>query len=729
MAKKKSDSDEADNPSTDSKSSAQLDSPLHRLAEKKAKENEPNIRVTLSPEEVSRVLHELRVHQIELEMQNDELRRVHETEEALRTRYFDMYDLAPVGYFVLNEQGMILEANLTAATLLGEDRVSLVKKQITNFIYPGDQNIYYLHRKSLFETGETIACELQMMKKDGTKFWVHLDTTTVQEDDNALVYRVVLSDITERKLAAEKIKKEKETAQQYLDIAGSVLLVLDATGKINLVNRKGCEILDGTSDELTGLNWFDHFPPKEEREKLKEIFATLMRGEIKPPVEYVENRIISKKGNEKLIRWHNTIIKNNDGTIFGTLSSGEDITERKQTERMLEVSELSYRRLFESAKDGLLVLDFDTGKITDVNQFITNLLGYSKTDLLEKHLWEIGSFKDLFQSKDTFLTLQTKEYIRYEYLPLETKDGKKIDVEFVSNVYDVDGRKTIRCSIRDITERKKAQDELKESNEKLKESFKQIQNQKNELERTSRDLEEKNRHLNEFATSVAHDLRSPLRSISGFSQVLLEEYKDNVNDQMKHYLERIIIGTKKMGDLMDDLLYFSRIARADLQYETVDVTKIITNIIKDQTAAHPERTLDFVVQPLPSVEADGKMVETIFVNLIENAVKFTSKQKNAHIEIGSRQDKDQQQFFVKDNGVGFDERFKDKLFVPFQRLQSENEFEGSGIGLALVARLVTKHGGQVWAEGEIDRGATFYFTLPLKKSNLWTLESFQRRYD
>ncbi|MCX6666277.1 MAG: ATP-binding protein, partial [Euryarchaeota archaeon] len=280
------------------------------------------------------------------------------------------------------------------------------------------------------------------------------------------------------------------------------------------------------------------------------------------------------------------------------------------------------------------------------------------------------------------------------------------------------GQEMFLSIYRDITERKRAQDELKVADEKLRESFQQIQNQKNELERKSRNLEETNRHLDGFAYSVSHDLRAPLRAISGFSQVLLDEYKGKVDDQMKHYLERIFKGTQKMGDLIDALLHFSRTTRAELQYETVDVEKIITNIIKDKTAAHPERTIDFVVQPLPMVEADGKMVEVIFRNLIENAVKFTGKQKNAHIEIGSRQDKNEQQFFVKDNGAGFDMKFKDKLFVAFQRLHSENEFEGNGIGLTTVARLVTKHDGRVWAEGEVDKGATFYFTLPLKTSNL-----------
>jgi PAS domain S-box-containing protein len=524
-----------------------------------------------------------------------------------------------------------------------------------------------------------------------------------------------MENVTNLEQINQTVQDAREYAENIVDTVREPLIILDADLKVISANRTFYQTFKTKPENTEGHLIYNIGNQQWDIPKLRDLLE-----EILPKNTSFDNYEIEhdfpQLGKRIMILNARRICGETNKTEM-ILLAFEDITERKKAEKALEVTELRYRRLFESAQDGILILDFDTGNIMDVNPFLIDILGYSKEDFLLKHIWEIGVFKDAVPSKDNFLALQTKEYIRYEDLPLETKDGRRIEVEFVSNVYSVDGKKTIQCNIRNITERKKAEQELKVADEKLKESFQQIQSQKNELERTSRDLEETNRHLDGFANSVSHDLRAPLLSISGFSQVLLEEYKDKVNDQMKNYLERIFSGTQKMGDLMDALLHFSRTARADLQYETVDVEKIINNIIKDQTVAHPERTIDFVVQPLPKVEADGKMVEVIFVNLIGNAVKFTGKQKNAHIEIGGRQDNDEQQFYVKDNGAGFDMRFKDKLFVAFQRLHSGKEFEGNGIGLATVARLVTKHGGRVWAEGEIDKGATFYFALPLKKSN------------
>ena len=562
-------------------------------------------------------------------------------------------------------------------------------------------------KKGISRNFETI-----IQSKDGTKKTLLVSTSMIQID-NRNMFLSVYHDITERKKVQKALEVSEVWYRRLFESAQDGILLLDFdTGMITDVNPFLVELLGYSKDDfLKKCIWEigvfkDVIPSKDH----------FLELQTKRYIRYGDLPLETKGGKKRDVEFiSNVYLVDGTKTIQCNI---RDITERKLTEKALEVSELRYRRLFESAQDGILLLDFDTGKITDVNPFLIDLLGYSKTDLLEKHLWEINAFKDIIKSKDNFLELQTKEYIRYEDLPLETKDGKKIDAEFVSNVYHVDGTKTIQCNIRDITERKQTQVKLKAADEKIIEIFQKIQNQKIELERKSRNLEETNKHLDGFAYSVSHDLRAPLRSVSGFSQVLLDEYKDKTDDQMKHYLERIFIGTKKMGDLIDALLHFSRTTRADLQYETVDVEKIITNIIKDQTAAHPERTIDFVVQPIPRVEADGKMVEVIFVNLIGNAVKFTSKRKEAHIEIGSRQDNDERQFFVKDNGAGFDMKFKDKLFGAFQRLHSENEFEGNGIGLTTVARLVTKHGGRVWAEGEVDKGATFYFTIPLKRSNL-----------
>jgi chemotaxis family two-component system sensor kinase Cph1 len=554
MNKKKSDSDETAEPLTDSKSSTQLDSFLRSLAEKKVKENKTNIRVKLSPEEASRLLHELRVHQIELEMQNDELRRAQEVETTLRMRYFDLFDLAPVGYFVLSALGVILEANLTAATLLGQERAVLVKEQIANFISPPYQNIYYLHCKLLYETGETKACELQMVKKDGTKFWVHLDTISVQNTDGSLVYRVVISDVTERKLAEEEIKS---LAKFPMENPNPVLRI-KKDGEVLFSNKAGLLVLD---------------------------FWKTNVGQVVPE------------------RWRN---------ILGKMSASKNLNVNEEEE-----------------------------KIND----------------------------------KTFLFIIT---------PI-------IDDNYM-NVYG-----------RDITEHKQME-------QKLAEAY-------HNVEKRTKELEIINENLDSFAYSVSHDLRAPLRAISGFAQVLKDTQGDKGNEEMRHYLNRISEGSQQMGRLIDDLLGFSRATRSEIKYEKINVQNIVNDLIKVYCDVEPDRDIKFIVNPLAEVEADKEMLKIIFSNLLQNSVKFTRDRKKAQIEIGCDSKEDYFQFYIKDNGIGFDEKFKDKLFVPFQRLHTDERYPGTGIGLTTVKRIINKHGGKVWAKGEIDKGAEFYFTLPFMHNN------------
>jgi PAS domain S-box-containing protein len=377
----------------------------------------------------------------------------------------------------------------------------------------------------------------------------------------------------------------------------------------------------------------------------------------------------------------------------------EDITERKQVES-LSASEVRYRRLFESAKDGIMILDAKTGIIIDLNPFLIEMLGYSKEQSLGKSIWEMGLLKDIAINKDKFMELQQQEYIRYEDLPLKTADGRRIEVEFVSNVYVVDHQKVIQCNIRDITERKQMEHKLNEAYQKI--------------ETRTKELEMINEHLDSFAYSVSHDLRSPLRAISGFAQVLLDTHGDKVNEEMRHYLDRISEGAQKMGQLIDDLLGFSRATRGEIKYEKINVENIVNDLVKAYRDVELDRDIEFIVNPLGEVEADKEMLKVVFSNLLQNAIKFTSGREKTCIEIGSEKKEDHIQFYVKDNGIGFDMKYKEKLFEAFQRLQTDERFTGTGIGLTTVKRIVSKHGGNIWAKGEVDKGAEFCFTLPSK---------------
>jgi PAS domain S-box-containing protein len=312
---------------------------LRRRAEEIAREKaaqSPEDLEALSPEETRQTLHELRVHQIELEMQNEELRRAQAALDAARARYFDLYDLAPVGYCTISEKGLILEANLTAATLLGAARSALGKRPITRFILKEDQGLYYLHRKQLLETGEPQAFELRMVKKDETAFWARLEATAAPDADGAPVYRIVLSDITERKRAEEALYREKIFTEALLESIPGILYVYDEDGNFIRWNKKHEEMTGYSAEELTHktpLSWYEEKDIPRVAKAIEDVFSTGY-GE-------VESNLIIKDGSKLLLHLNGVRL-----TIYGKTyftGVGIDITERQRAEAALrqKVEELA----------------------------------------------------------------------------------------------------------------------------------------------------------------------------------------------------------------------------------------------------------------------------------------------------------------------------------------------------------------------------------------------------
>ena len=251
--------------------------------------------------------------------------------------------------------------------------------------------------------------------------------------------------------------------------------------------------------------------------------------------------------------------------------------------------------------------------------------------------------------------------------------------------------------ITDLTERKRAEMEIKALNAGL--------------ERRAAELTTANKELEAFTYSVAHDLRTPLRGLNGFGAALLEDYAPALDEQAQSYIRRIREASVRMAQLIDDLLNLSRISRAGLRRESVSLSHLADTVVLGLQKASPERRAEFVITPLLDVEGDPHLLRIVFDNLLGNAWKFTARRDHARIELGTGEQDCRQVYFIRDNGVGFDMRYVDKLFAPFQRLHSHSEFPGTGIGLATTARIVHKHGGEIWAEGAVDQGATFYFTL------------------
>jgi PAS domain S-box-containing protein len=378
----------------------------------------------------------------------------------------------------------------------------------------------------------------------------------------------------------------------------------------------------------------------------------------------------------------------------------------QEVQNKLEYSEIKYRRLFETAQDGILILDADTGQINDVNPFLLKMLGYSKDNFLEKKLWDIGVFHDEKKSKKLFLEMQKRGFVRYKNLPLETSTGKTISVEFISNIYLVNTIKVAQCNIRDMTEHVVDERKIHKLNQEL---------ERRVLERTLQ-LETLNKELESFSYAVSHDLHAPLRRIMAFTDALKEAITCQKSEEGVNLIEKIRVSTQRMNSLIGALLELAHLSRQPIDRQLVDLSAIAQRIAKDLLESQPNRKVVFKIAGGIHAYGDILLLRSVLENLLGNAWKYTSRHVSALIEFGTILQADgRTAYFVRDDGAGFNTAYSDKLFGAFQRMHSDQEFPGLGIGLATVKRIILRHNGQVWVESVVGKGTTFFFTLGIQK--------------
>jgi hypothetical protein len=364
--------------------------------------------------------------------------------------------------------------------------------------------------------------------------------------------------------------------------------------------------------------------------------------------------------------------------------------------------ERQYRLLFESNPHPMWVYDVETLKFLAVNDRAVECYGYSRDEFLQMTIKDIGQPEEVSRLLEQLKSERETggaELLRAGEWKHRKKDGSVILVDIISNDIVWAGRPARLVLANDITERKRA--ELYQLNQELEQRVR---------ERTAQ-LEAINKELESFTYSVSHDLRAPLRTIDGFSRIVLEEFGRQLPPEVLQYLEKVRQGAQRMGQLIDDLLGLSRLGRQPLRKQHVRSAELVCQALDELMAKREGRRVEIKIGDLPPCQADPSLLKQVFINLISNALKFTKGRDMAVIEIGCRQDEGQQVYFVKDNGVGFDVRYKGKLFNVFQRLHLAEEYEGTGVGLAIVHRIINRHGGRIWADAGPDQGATFHFTL------------------
>jgi PAS domain S-box-containing protein len=530
-------------------------------------------------------------------------------------------------------------------------------------------------------------------RKDGTLVDVSITTSAIKDVAGKIMgASKIARDITDRKMAERALRQSEAEFRTLAEAMPHIVWATNAEGENIYFNQRWMNYTGLTLEESLGRGWNKPFHPEDQQRAW-----TAWQKAVTGMDDYsLECRLRRADG---VYGWWwilGTPVRAADGTILKWFGTCTDITERKQMEDSRRASEARYRTLFDYAPDGIVVVDAK-GYYLDVNASICQMLGYTRDEFIGLNATDIVAPVEIPYIEQALDVIKNKSDYKREW-QFRRKDGSVFAVDTIATAMP-DGN--LLAVIRDITERKTAEEKIYQLN---------IELERRVIERTAQ-LEAANKELEAFSYSVSHDLRAPLRAVNGFAGIVLEEFSPLLPEKGRDYLGRIRNSGQRMGVLIDDLLEFSRLSRLLINRRSINTVKVVQNVLDELKPLWAGRQVEIKVGELPVCHGDPALLKQVWVNLISNAVKYTLGREPAIIAIGCTREKGEDVFFVCDNGAGFDMQYADKLFGVFQRLHRSDEFEGTGVGLAIVQRIVHRHGGRVWAHAELNHGATFHFTL------------------
>ena len=578
---------------------------------------------------------------------------------------------------MLGYQEHEIENNLDAFTkLLHPDQVAGVFERVNEYI-AGNVKNYEI--------------EFQLLHKKGYYHWI-LARGAVLRNQNGKAYRFAGShtDIMERKIQEEALLSSEARFRAMNDASPLGIFVTNPTGDCIYTNSAYQKITGFEATALLGDGWITAIHPDDKEMVAKKWYECTESNQTFESI----HRFVKP---DNTVVW--TSVKaaemRDDKKIIGYVGTVDDLTETKKAEN--EILQSTY--MINNATDAIIGSDINF-VITSFNSAAEKIYGFKKEEVIGKVAENILITEFISTTKRNFLVALKYQGV-WSGEVLQTRKDKKIIPVLSSLSINKDNEGNVIGYLavnRDISERKKREDIISKLNIELEQNLNQ--------------LELSNRELEAFSYSISHDLRAPLRAIDGFTQILKEDYIEKMDDEAQRLMNVIMNNAKKMGQLIDDLLDFSRLSKKEIIKVSIDMNQMVAIVLEDLKSNFHDLHPEIKINSLPAALGDSSTLKQVWVNLISNAIKYSQNQKKSKIEIGFTEKENEIIYFVKDNGVGFNMKYYDKLFGVFQRLHSAEEFEGTGVGLAIVQRIILKNGGRVWADAEVNKGATFFFSLP-----------------